>query len=298
MDAKGLGRIGLFTKILYAPDFAFNLVAVNEFSENKCKIMDGHKNCIISIFRGSYNLFCISSDQLRLLSNHIEEFRNCNCNSNLISTTNQFQESNLIQNFDQEPVISEISDISMNDVQLLIRDAKDINLTALIHNRLGHANVQGIISSLRNKIFTGINVQIYDIDPNYFCSTCPITKSTIKPIRNYTNVTSELILGLIYTDLCGPYGISSKGGNKYMITFTDHYSKYVWIYFLKEKSQAVVRLEEFHNYVTCLLHCNILCIRSDSGGEYISNDWKLFCTNHNISLQYSSVYTRQQNGTA
>ena len=85
-----------------------------------------------------------------------------------------------------------------------------MNINALIHNRLGQANVYGNISSLRNKILSGINVLFSDIDPNYFCSTCPFSKSTIKPIRDYTNTTFELILGLIYTDLCGPNGISSR----------------------------------------------------------------------------------------
>ena len=43
-------------------------------------------------------------------------------------------------------------------------------------------------------------------------------------------------LELIHSDVFGPLKKLSVCGMKYMLTFIDDFSRYVWIYFLKEKS--------------------------------------------------------------
>ena len=123
-------------------------------------------------------------------------------------------------------------------------------------------------------------------------------QSTTKPFPTTSHNYSEKILGLVFTDICGPYGLSSKGGNLYMITFTDCCSKYTWIYFLKHKSESVDKLKYFILDTSSLLKTKVHTIRSDSGGEYISSDWINHCHQNNITIQYSSTYSPQQNGMA
>jgi hypothetical protein len=86
ISAKGKGQIGIFNNIYYAPDLAFNLMSLNDFSErgftvefsnNKCHILDGLKNRLISIPKGTDNLYSINIDQLRDLSNYIDS-NSCN----------------------------------------------------------------------------------------------------------------------------------------------------------------------------------------------------------------------------
>jgi len=46
-------------------------------------------------------------------------------------------------------------------------------------------------------------------------------------------------LDYIHLDLWGPSRVPSKGsGSRYMLTFIDDFSRKVWVYFLKEKSEA------------------------------------------------------------
>lgn len=44
-------------------------------------------------------------------------------------------------------------------------------------------------------------------------------------------------LQLIHSDVFGPVKQPSIGGAQYMVTFLDDYSRYTWVYFMKEKSE-------------------------------------------------------------
>ena len=46
-------------------------------------------------------------------------------------------------------------------------------------------------------------------------------------------------LDLVHTDLWGPSLVASLGGSQYYITFIDDYSRKVWVYFLKNKSDVL-----------------------------------------------------------
>ena len=53
------------------------------------------------------------------------------------------------------------------------------------------------------------------------------------------------LLELIHFDLCEFEGILARGGNKYIITFIDNFSKYTTIYLLKNKSDAFEKFQDF-----------------------------------------------------
>ena len=49
----------------------------------------------------------------------------------------------------------------------------------------------------------------------------------------------------MYSDLCEFEGILTYGGNRYIITFIDDFSKYSTIYLLKNKSDALKNFKIF-----------------------------------------------------
>ena len=307
LNVSGVGRIGIFDQIFYSPHLAFNLVSVHdflkygfsvEFSGNLCSIFNINKVCILKIFKGSDNLFSININQLREFQSNSGETNFRNINHDTVVNSAPINSSETIDIYDNACVDENSNEISMEMVNLLIADAKDIDISELLHRRLCHVNLNGIISCIRNQCVTGIKVNVNDLNPDYFCTICPLSKSTTKSFPSFSHMESSSMLELIFTDLCGPYGVLSKGGSKYMLTFTDNYSKFVWVYFIHVKSDAYKKLLEFYHDVTALLHTDILCIRSDSGGEFLSPEWLSFCKEKHILLQYSSVYSPQQNGVA
>ena len=101
---------------------------------------------------------------------------------------------------------------------------------------------------------------------------------------------------IIHSDICGPMQVDSIGGSRYMITFTDDYSRYTVAYFIKKKDEALTKFKEFVNYVENQSKVEIL--RSDNGGEYKSNSFSKFCAEKGIVQQFTCPYTPQQNGVA
>ena len=83
---------------------------------------------------------------------------------------------------------------------------------------------------------------------------------------------SEL-LGLIHTDVCGPMSTKASDGYNYYITFTDDLSRYGYIYLMKHKSESFEMFKEFQREVENQLGKKIKALRSDRGGEYLSQDF-------------------------
>ena len=56
-------------------------------------------------------------------------------------------------------------------------------------------------------------------------------------------------LELVHSDVFGPVKQTSINGMKYMVTFIDDFSRHVWVYFQKEKSETFSKFKEFKNAV-------------------------------------------------
>ena len=76
----------------------------------------------------------------------------------------------------------------------------------------------------------------------------------------------------------------------------DDCSRKTWVYFLKEKSEAFKFFTEFKAMVENESGYRIQRLRSDNGGEFISNEFKDFCKKNGIRRQLTTPYTPQQNG--
>ena len=94
-----------------------------------------------------------------------------------------------------------------------------------------------------------------------------------------------------------------------MLTFTDDYSRYATVYFIKSKSEVLSKFQEYVNSVEKhtghqIMKLNILAeddvkvLRSDNGGEYTSNNFAKFCGEKGISHEFTVPYCPQQNGVA
>ena len=78
-----------------------------------------------------------------------------------------------------------------------------------------------------------------DLDFSNFdtCEDCIKGKLTIK-IRNAKVDRCIELLGVIHTDICGTFTLSSMIGHKYFITFIDDYSRYGFVELIREKSDS------------------------------------------------------------
>jgi transposase InsO family protein len=98
--------------------------------------------------------------------------------------------------------------------------------------------------------------------------------------------------------VCGPFEVSSLGGNKYFISFVDEFSRMMWIYLTKAKSESFDVFKKFKRRVEKESEKSIKILRTDGGGEYTSNELKQFLVEQGINHEVSAPYTPQHSGLA
>ncbi|KAJ9544716.1 hypothetical protein OSB04_024423 [Centaurea solstitialis] len=103
---------------------------------------------------------------------------------------------------------------------------------------------------------------------------------------------------LVDQDVCGPFSHEARGGYRYFITFTDDFSRYGYVYLMRHKSEAFERFKEFQNEVQNQLDKKIKFLRSDRGGEYLSQEFNNHLIDCGIVSQLTPPYTPQMNGVS
>ncbi|GKB84553.1 retrovirus-related pol polyprotein from transposon TNT 1-94 [Tanacetum coccineum] len=106
------------------------------------------------------------------------------------------------------------------------------------------------------------------------------------------------LLGLIHTDVCGPFKIMSRQGANYFVTFNNDFSRYGYVYLLKHKHEVFETFKVFQKEVENQLGKTIKSLRSDRGGEYMSQEFLDHLKEHGIIAHQTPPYTPQFNGVS
>jgi len=131
-----------------------------------------------------------------------------------------------------------------------------------------------------------------------FCEHCVFGKQKRLSFSMAIHRTKET-LDYIHSDLWGPSRVSSKGnGSHYMLTFIDDFSRKIWAYFLKEKSEALKVFKERKTLLENQTRKKIKRLRTDNGLEFCNHQFDEFCKAKGIARHKTVVITPQQNGVA
>ena len=174
----------------------------------------------------------------------------------------------------------------------LAKKRKVSNETYLWHLRLGHINPNRIHGLVKSGILTSL-----DFEPIPVCESCLEGKMTKRPFKA-KGYRATKPLELVHTDVCGPINVQARGGYEYFVTFTDDYSRYGYIYLMRQKSETFTKFREYKAEAEKQLGLHIKELRSDRGGEYLSGEFKSYLTQEGIVSQLSAPGTPQQNGVA
>jgi hypothetical protein len=96
----------------------------------------------------------------------------------------------------------------------------------------------------------------------------------------------------------GPTKEASMGGSRYFVTFTDDFSRKLWVYFMKQKSEVFSKFKLWKAEVENQTGRKIKYLRSDNGTEYTDSRFQKFCEEQGIQRHFSVRKTPQQNGVA
>ena len=130
---------------------------------------------------------------------------------------------------------------------------------ALWHKRPGHISKDRVERLIKTNILPALK---NDLETCVDCCRGKMTK-----IRKKTTVRCSDLLEVIHADISGPY-TTTLCINFYFLTFIDDYSRYGYLYLIKEKAESLDKLNIFQTEVEKLLGKVIKVVRSDRGGEY------------------------------
>ncbi|GAA0171887.1 hypothetical protein LIER_25821 [Lithospermum erythrorhizon] len=121
------------------------------------------------------------------------------------------------------------------------------------------------------------------------CPHCQMSKSHKLPFKDSSFVSSAS-LELVFSDVWGPAPIISNKDFKFYVHFTDHYTKYIWFYPLKTKSEVYDVFNKFKALVESQFDKKIKTLQTDWGGEF--RKLSTLGINHRVSCPH----TPEQNG--
>lgn len=140
----------------------------------------------------------------------------------------------------------------------------------LWHERFGHASKKRLKFLFDNGSCEGMAVSgaPYKHDRKCTCPTCLSVNNAKRHIGDVREYADTVVRKgqLLYTDICGPFPPSVEG-YRYVISFTDVYSRFSTCYMLRKKSDSEAALRALVSYYA-RYGIIIKEIRSDQGGEF------------------------------
>eukprot|EP00253_Pinus_taeda_P007226 PITA_07226 len=130
-----------------------------------------------------------------------------------------------------------------------------------------------------------------------FCKHCLFGKQSKQKFKTGKH-TSKGILDYIHSDVWGPASTTSYGGSSYFVSFIDEFSRKVWVYMLKRKSDVFSVFKQFRALEENNTGRTIKCLITDNGGEFTSKEFDNYCKDAGIKRHKTTIYTPQQNGVA
>jgi len=156
------------------------------------------------------------------------------------------------------------------------------------HCRLGHASYNTVNHVIRSNNLSFLSNKRHKISPE-----CEMAKSHNLPFSaSVPHVTKPL--ELIYLDVWGPSFVISSYGSRYYVCFLDAFTKYIWLFPLKQKSDVENIFLHFQTYVERHFNTKIKVIQTDWGGEY--HRLNTYFSKCGIQHRLACPYTHEQMG--
>lgn len=228
----------MLTRVLCVPEIASNLVSVSCMANNGAYISFNNDSCMV---KNSQRKIVMSASQI---------------NSGIFKI-------NLAPKLNSKNSIS-------NNIQPIALSATT-NTASLFtwHRRLAHLNYQSL-SQLANQV-EGLRI----LDKNKpFCQACVHGKQVKNPFPP-SHKKANAVLELLHTDLCEVRPTSIEGHRYFMVVYDD-YSRMIFAFLLKHKSDAAESLEKFIIFAQNQTNVKVKAIRSDNGTEYVNIRLKNF----------------------
>ncbi|KAK0595628.1 hypothetical protein LWI29_008485 [Acer saccharum] len=152
--------------------------------------------------------------------------------------------------------------------------------TSVWHARLGHLHMNKLKVMVQKSLVKDLpNLKFFD--NRGVCEGCQYGKAHRLPFdRSFSK--SKAPLERIHSDVYGRIIIASYSSFHYMLVLVDDFTRFVWVYFVKNKSDVLEKFKEFKETMENLFEKRIRVLRTDNGGEYVFDDFMSFYRSQGI----------------
>jgi hypothetical protein len=127
------------------------------------------------------------------------------------------------------------------------------------------------------------------------CDACVLGKHPQEKFDKGKTQKASFPLDMIHSDLMAHFLHPSINKKRYMLIFVDDFSRFTWIFFLRQKSKVFQHLKDFKALVETQSRKKIKVLRKNNGGEYVNHEIHNIFHEVGIQFQHMVPYTPQQN---
>ena len=159
--------------------------------------------------------------------------------------------------------------------------------------RYGHVNFNSLKILSQKQMVHGLPKIEHE---DRICDGFLIGKQRRNPFPTVTKFRAELPLELWHGDLCGPITPATHGGKRYFLLLVDDCTRFMWQVLIRSKDEAFEAFKKVKAAAEMEKNSKLKALRTDSGGEFTSNEFKQYCELMGIKRYLTAPYSPQQNG--
>jgi transposase InsO family protein len=129
------------------------------------------------------------------------------------------------------------------------------------------------------------------------CTACQTAKQPALSFNKSTSISASPF-DLVHSDIWGPAPTPTMGGSRYFVIFIDDYSRFTWIYMMKNRHELPQIYINFAKMIQTQFSKAIKVLRRDNAMEYRDSKILSFLHEQGTLSEFSCPYTSQQNGRA
>ena len=168
----------------------------------------------------------------------------------------------------------------------------DGDVSRLSHMRLRHISENGMAELSRKGLLNG-----QSISKLKFCEHCVFGKyRRVKFTKGIHN--TKKTLNYMHYDLWRPFRAPSKFGANYMFTIIDDFSRKIWVFFFKQKSDVIATFKEWKIMIEKQIGKQVKLLRTNNGLEFFYDEFNTLCKLEGILRHYIVRHNPKQIGVA
>jgi hypothetical protein len=154
---------------------------------------------------------------------------------------------------------------------------------------MGHIGVKGLQSAVDGLHFDDSSLPSCEV-----CARANIRRS---PFPNHASHRASHLLERIHCDICGPLP-NSYGNFSYYILFVDCYSRFISLFLMKTRNEALSLFIQFKTTAETFSGSKIKLLRVDNAPELVLGQMETFCKAQGITYEKTVPDSPPQNGVA